>query len=108
MRTINISQSAKRDFLEIKSYVVRKFGAGHWNTIAGEWKTHLKNIADNPGIGSHIDELDGTGYVNVKKYHYKNVIAVYSFSDTELEVHLFMPAMRDFRTHLMNRMLQGL
>ncbi|MDR0781738.1 MAG: type II toxin-antitoxin system RelE/ParE family toxin [Pseudomonadales bacterium] len=107
MRKIRISQSARHDFLEIRSYVVQKFGAKDWNRIAEAWKKHLNSIASNPELGSRIEELEGTGYINCKKYHYKNVFVIYSFDDTALEVHMFMPSMRDFRTHLMHRMLQA-
>jgi plasmid stabilization system protein ParE len=106
MRKIKISGSARHDFLEIKSYVTKKFSAKDWNRIADAWRKNLKKVAGNPELGSKIDELEGTGYVSFRKYHYKNVFAVYSFNDTELEVHLFVPSMRDFRTHLMNRILQ--
>ncbi|WP_423198012.1 Type II toxin-antitoxin system RelE/ParE family toxin [Cupriavidus sp. H19C3] len=105
MRKIIVSKNAKKDFNQIKSYVVKKFSNGDWNKIVDEWQDNLKKVANNPSIGTNIQELDGTGYLNFKKYHHKNVYAVYSFSDDEIRVHMFIPSMRDFRTHLMNRLL---
>lgn len=107
MRRVLISASAKRDFNQIKSYVVRKFSVVDWGNIVEEWQVNINKIANNPEIGTHISELDGTGYSNFKKYHHKNVYVVYSFTDSEVRVHMFIPSMRDFRTHLMNRLLNA-
>jgi plasmid stabilization system protein ParE len=105
MRKIIVSKVAKKDFNQIKSYVVAKFGAIHWNNIVDEWQDNMNKVANNPEIGTQIQELDGTGYKSFKKYHHKNVYAVYSYSETEVHVHMFIPSMRDFKTHLMNRLL---
>lgn len=105
MRKIKLSKNAQKDFNQIKAYVVNKFSQVDWERIVDEWQAHFVNIANNPFIGSNIAELDGAGYVNYKKYHHKQVYAVYSFNEEEIQVHLFIPSMRDFRTHLMNRLL---
>lgn len=105
MRQIKVSASAKEDFKLIRSYVVRKFSAADWNHISNAWQINLNKIAKNPELGSGIPELEDTGYNAFKKYHYKNVYVVYSFSATELEIHMFIPSMRDFRAHLLKRLL---
>ena len=105
MRKIIIAKVAKKDFSQIKSYVVGKFGAIHWNKIVAEWQELTNTLAINPEIGTQIEELEGTGYNNFKKFHHKNVFVVYSFTATELNIHMFIPSMRDFKTHLMNRLM---
>ena len=106
MRKILISDSAKKDFSEKKTYVVAKFGAIHWNKIASEWHESLKKVANNPELGIGIVELSGTGYSSYyRKYRHKKVYAVYSFNASEIRVHMFIPEMRDFRTHVLNRIL---
>jgi len=105
MRKIKVSAAAKKDLNQIKSYVVRKFSLADWNNIVDEWQDNLNKLADNPSIGTNIIELEVTGYINYKKYHHKHVYAVYSFREDEISVHMFIPSMRDFRSHLMNRLL---
>jgi plasmid stabilization system protein ParE len=88
-------------------YVRKKFGAMHWNRIAAEWDAKLKKLTAHPETGAGIAELSGTGYAGYRKVLHKNVYAVYSFNDTELRIHMFIPGMRDFKTHLMHRLLSA-
>lgn len=103
MRKVLVSPSARKDFAEIRSYVVKKFGASHWNQIVGEWQDIFRRIAQNPETGSSIAELSGTGYANYRRHLHKNAYAVYSYNDREVRVHMFIPGMRDFRTHVIKR-----
>jgi toxin ParE1/3/4 len=103
MRKVIFSSSAKKDFSEIRAYVVEKFGPIHWEKIIIEWQEITQRIAHNPDIGSRIAELSGTGYSNYKKYLHKNAYAIYSFNESEVRIHMFIPSMRDFRTHVVNR-----
>jgi plasmid stabilization system protein ParE len=104
-RKVVILQSAKSDYRRIKNNVTQKFGAETWLEINHEWKGKLNKLAVNPELGSNISELDGTGWTVFKRYQYKNAYAVYQTSDALLTVYMFIPSMRDFRRHLMDRLL---
>lgn len=104
-RSILILQSAKSDYRRIKSYVTQKFGNEAWLDINHEWKVKLNKLAVNPELGSNISELDGTGLIGFKRYQYKNAYVVYLTTDELLTVYMFIPSMRDFRRHLMDRLL---
>lgn len=105
IRKIKFLKFSKGDYKEIQSYVVNKFSVLDWNNINNEWQEIVKSVSENPLIGSKIEELDGTGFVNFKKYHHKNVYMVYSFNEENIYIRMFIPSMRDFRTHLMRRLL---
>ena len=104
-RKVVILQSAKSDYRRIKTYVTQKFGAETWLEINHEWKVKLHKLATNPELGNNIFELDGTGLTGFKRYQYKNAYVVYQTSDALLTVYMFIPSMRDFRRHLMDRLL---
>jgi plasmid stabilization system protein ParE len=104
-RKVVILHSAKSDYRRIKNYVMQKFGAETWLEINHEWKVKLNKLATNPELGSNISELDGTGLAGFKRYQYKNAYVVYQTSDALLTVYMFIPSMRDFRRHLMDRLL---
>ena len=105
MRKVIILDSAKKDYAEINQYLLREFGPLTWKNINIEWKDKLQRIAASPQIGADLHELAGTGFGNFKKFCHKNVYAVYAFNEAEIVVYMFIPAMRDFRTHLMHRLL---
>lgn len=104
-RKVVVLQSAKSDYRSIKSYVTQKFGTETWLDINSEWQSKINKLATNPELGSNISELDGTGFTGFKKYQYKNAFVVYQTSDSLLTIYMFIPSMRDFRQHLMNRLL---
>ncbi len=105
IRKVVILQSAKSDYRRIKSYVTQKFGAEAWLAINNEWQTKINRLAAAPELGSNISELDGTGFTGFKKYQHKNADVVYQTSDSLLTIYMFIPSMRDFRRHLMDRLL---
>ena len=105
IRKVVVLQSAKSDYRRIKSYVTQKFGAEAWLTINSEWQTKIKKLAAAPELGSNISELEGTGFTGFKKYQYKNVYVIYQTSGSLLTIYMFIPSMRDFRRHLMDRLL---
>lgn len=105
IRKVVVLQSAKSDFRRIKNYVTQKFGTETWHEINNEWQSKINKLAVAPEIGSNIAELDGTGFTGFKKYQFKNAYVVYQTSDALLIVYMFIPSMRDFRRHLMDRLL---
>jgi len=105
IRKVVVLQSAKSDYRRIKSYVTQKFGAEAWLAINSEWQTKINKLAAAPELGSNISELEGTGFSGFKKYQYKNAYVVYQTSESLLTIYMFIPSMRDFRRHLMDRLL---
>ena len=102
-----VLQSAQIDYRRIKNYVSHKFGAQTWEAINSEWQSKIKKLALDPNLGSNIPELDGTGFSGFKKYQYKNAYVVYHHSAERLTIYMFIPSMRDFRQHLMERLLDA-
>jgi plasmid stabilization system protein ParE len=102
-----VLQSAQSDYRRIKNYVTYKFGTQTWTAINGEWQTKINKLAIDPNLGSNISELDGTGFTGFKKYQYKNAYVVYHHTDELLTIYMFIPSMRDFRRHLMDRLLDA-
>jgi plasmid stabilization system protein ParE len=107
MRKAVVLQSAQIDYRKIKNYVIHKFGAQAWAAINSEWQTKINTLAVDPNLGSDISELDGTGFIGFKKYQYKNAYVIYQYSDALLTIYMFIPSMRDFRQHLMERLLSA-
>ncbi|BDU53049.1 type II toxin-antitoxin system RelE/ParE family toxin [Limnohabitans sp. INBF002] len=102
-----VLQSAQIDYRRIKNYVSHKFGAQTWEAINSEWQSKIKKLALDPNLGSNIPELNGTGFTGFKKYQYKNAYVVYHHSAELLTIYMFIPSMRDFRQHLMERLLDA-
>ena len=107
VRKAVVLQSAQMDYRKIKNYVTHKFGAQAWASINREWQTKINKLAIDPNLGSDILELDGTGFSGFKKYQYKNAYVIYQYSDALLTIYMFIPSMRDFRHHLMERLLSA-
>jgi len=105
VKKIKFLKFAKADYKEIQSYVVKKFSVLDWNNINDEWKLKIEALVENPSSGSKIRELEGTGFVDFRKIHHKNVYMIYSWDEKNIYVRMFVPSMRDFRTHLLKRIL---
>lgn len=104
-RKVVVLQSAKSDYRRIKSYVTQRFGAEAWLVINNEWQTKINKLAATPELGRKISEIDGTGFTGFKKYQHKNAYVFYQTSEELLIVYMFISSMRDFRRHLMERLL---
>ena len=102
-----VLESAQSDYRKIKSYVTHQFGTQTWQAINGEWQKKIKKLAVDPDLGTNMTELDGTGFVGFKKYQHKNALVVYHCTDQLLTIYMFIPSMRDFRRHLMARLLDA-
>jgi plasmid stabilization system protein ParE len=102
-----VLQSAQMDYRRIKNYVTHKFGVQAWEATNREWQSKIKKLALGPNLGSNIHELNGTGFTGFKKYQYKNAYVVYHHSAELLTIYMFIPSMRDFRQHLMERLLDA-
>lgn len=104
-RRIVILDSAKEEFKDIKKYVKREFGDSVWNAVNAEYKRSFKLIKENPQVGSYVDELKELGITNVKYALVRQTRIVYEFDDDLIIVHMFIGTKRDFRTHLLKRLL---
>jgi plasmid stabilization system protein ParE len=107
VREVVVLQSAQSDYRKIKSYVTQKFGTQAWSIINDEWRSKINQLAAAPELGKNILELDGTGFQGFRRHQHKNAYVVYLSSDDVLTIYMFIPNMRDFRRHLMDRLLDA-
>lgn len=103
-RKINILDSAKEEFKDIKKYVKSDFGGVVWNEVNSEYKNALKLIKNNPDIGSYIAELKDIGILNVRCKLVRQTKIVYEFDDDSVVIHMFISTKKDFRVHLLKRL----
>ncbi|MCL2658643.1 MAG: type II toxin-antitoxin system RelE/ParE family toxin [Betaproteobacteria bacterium] len=101
---IVVLDSAKEEFEDIKRYVKKEFGGTVWNAVNAEYKASIKQIKNNPEIGSCIDELKELGIENIKYTLVRQTRIVYEFADDLIVIHMFISTKRDFRTHLLKRL----
>ena len=104
-RKIFILDSAMGEFKDIKAYVNNKFGASAWNSANAEYKKAIQQIKENSHLGSYIDELKDLGMTNIKYILVRQTRVVYEFDDNLVLVHMFIDTKRDFREHLLKRLL---
>jgi len=104
-RRIVILDSAQGEFRDIQKHVQRAFGTSVWREVLAEYKASLERIQHNPEAGSPIDELKEVGIANVRFRLVRQTRVVYAFDDSRVIVHMFIHTRRDFRTHLLKRLL---
>lgn len=100
-----ILDGAKVDFSEVRKYVRRQFGDLVWAEVNQEFKDTIGQIAVNPMLGTHIEELAGLGFDNFRKTLVRQTRVVYEFDTQRLIVHMFVHTKKDFKTHLADRLL---
>jgi toxin ParE1/3/4 len=104
-RKVIILDVAKPDFREIKTYVLSQFGNGVWNEVLEEFKTTINNIGLYPEAGAEIEELKELIQENFRIRLVRQTRIVYEYDDKKVLVHMFIHTMRDFRAHLLKRLL---
>jgi plasmid stabilization system protein ParE len=104
-RAAVILYGAKTDFREIKKHVKKQFGELVWAEVNQEFKSTIKQITTNPMLGTTIDELAGLGFDHFRKTLVRQTRIVYEFDSRQLIVHMFVHTKKDFKTHLVNRLL---
>lgn len=104
-RKVIILNVAKPDFREIKTYVKAQFGDAVWNDVNKEFKITIYNIALSPEAGKEVEELKELGQENFRTRLVRQTRIVYEYDDKEVLVHMFIHTKRDFRAHLMKRLL---
>ncbi|MDR2172909.1 MAG: type II toxin-antitoxin system RelE/ParE family toxin [Burkholderiales bacterium] len=104
-RKVLILNVAKSDFREIKSYVRTQFGESVWKEVNQEFQNTIRNIGLNAEAGQRIEELGELGQDNFKTRLVRQTKIVYAFDEREVLVHMFIHEKRDFRTHLLKRLL---
>ncbi len=104
-RRIVILDSAKEEFRNIRKYVRKEFGESVWNEINAEYKSSFRLIKKDPQIGSCIDELKEIGIVDIRCVLVRQTRVIYEFDEALVLVHMFIATRRDFRTHLLERLL---
>jgi toxin ParE1/3/4 len=106
VRSVILLDSAKEEFKEIKKYVQLEFGDSVWNAVNAEYKKAIQRIKKSPRAGSPVDEVTEVGITNVKYVLVRQTKIVYEFDETQVLVHMFINTKRDFRTHLLKRLLR--
>lgn len=104
-RNAVILQGAKTDFREIKAYVKKQFGDSVWAQVNQELKDAIRYIAENPMLGTRLEELGLLGYDHFRKTLVRQTRVIYEFDDQQVVVHMFIHTRRDFKTHLEQRLL---
>ena len=104
-RKIIVLDSAKAEFRDIKEYVKQEFGDSIWNTVNAEYKTAIRQLKTNPKMGRSLVELKDLGITDIRYVLVRQTRIVYELSDESVIVHMFINTRRDFRCHLLKRLL---
>ncbi|RYE71258.1 MAG: type II toxin-antitoxin system RelE/ParE family toxin [Oxalobacteraceae bacterium] len=105
-RKVIILDAAKPDFQEIKTYVLFQFGREIWNQVFEEFKNTINDIGLYPEAGAEIDELKELFQEPFRIRLVRQTRIVYEYDDKEVLIHMFIHTMRDFRAHLLKRLLK--
>lgn len=106
LRKIFILESAKEEFKDIKKYVRQEFGDEVWRAVHVQFKQSFQLIQDKPTLGSSIDLLAELGVHNIRYVLVRQTKIVYEFDDDKVLIHMFINTRRDFRAHLLQRLLR--
>ena len=106
-RRIFVLGSAQEEFKEIKAHVQQQLGGAVWAAVLAEYRKAFALIQRAPEIGIGIDELKDVGISNVRWTLVRQTRVVYEFNESTVLIHMFIHARRDFRTHLLKRMLSA-
>lgn len=105
-RKVIILDAAKPDFQEIKTSVLSQFGREIWNQVFEEFKNTINDIGLYPEAGAEIDELKELFQEPFRIRLVRQTRIVYEYDDKEVLIHMFIHTMRDFRAHLLKRLLK--
>lgn len=104
-RRVFVLDSAKEEFAALKRRVKGEFGETTWNTINAEYKAAFRRIEDGPEAGNPIDLLQDLGMNQIRYVLVRQTRIVYAYDEHQVLVHMFIHTRRDFRTHLLKRLL---
>ncbi|MDR2214814.1 MAG: type II toxin-antitoxin system RelE/ParE family toxin [Nevskiaceae bacterium] len=104
-RKVIILNAAKPDFREVKHYVNAQFGKNVWKAAYQEFKKTIRNIGLNPASGKRMEELADLGLDNFRIRLVRQTRIVYEYDETTVLIHMFIHTRRDFRAHLLRRLL---
>jgi toxin ParE1/3/4 len=105
-RKLIILDAAKPEFREIKNYVVAQFGDTIWQEVNQEFKATITNIGLHPEAGKEIVELQEIGETKFRLRLVRQTRIVYEYDENKVLIHMFIHTKRDFRTHLLKRLLK--
>ncbi|KMN15943.1 hypothetical protein TU86_04115 [Pseudomonas weihenstephanensis] len=104
-RQFIITENAKKDLSEIKSYVTKEFGKSTWKKAHAEYAAEFKKIRDKPEAGKIVDELKDLGINHILYRLVRQTKIVYEFNESKIIIQLLINTRRDFRSHLLKRVL---
>lgn len=104
-RNALILDSAKSEYKAIKQHVKREFGEASWDKTHAAFKGAIALIKHAPEMGVEIDELTALGITAFRSKLVGQTRIIYEFDDVNVLIHMFIHTRRDFRSHLINRVL---
>lgn len=104
-RRVFVLDSAKEEFAALRRRVKDEFGEPTWKTINAEYKAALRRIEEGPEAGNPIGLLQDLGMNHVRYVLVRQTRIVYAYDAHQVLVHMFIHTRRDFRTHLLKRLL---
>jgi toxin ParE1/3/4 len=96
---------AKSNFREIKSYVESQLSETVWNELNQEFKATIADIRFYPEVGEVDEALHDLREENFGLRLVRQSRIVYEYDDKQVLVHMFVRTKRDFRTHIIKRIL---
>ena len=100
-------RSAEADLRDLRTYVVKNFGAGTWSTTYRKTKDAVARIEAHPLSGKIPDE-----FRNLNIAQYRQVLSgmnriVYEVRGDTAYIHLVCDTRRDLKALLMKRIVQA-
>ncbi|MBT2766894.1 type II toxin-antitoxin system RelE/ParE family toxin [Stenotrophomonas sp. ISL-67] len=105
LRNVLLLDSAKSEFKAIRQYVRKEFGNASWDKARRAFLDAIDLIERSPEMGSDVDELRGLGIAAFRSKLVGQTRIIYEFDDANVIIHMFIHTRRDFRTHLLSRVL---
>jgi plasmid stabilization system protein ParE len=106
-RKVIILNAAKPDFREIRNHVQTQFGGHVWKEVNEEFKSAIANMGLHPEHGRQIEEIGELMLENFRIRLVRQTRIIYEYDENEVLIHMFIHARRDFRTHLLKRLLHS-
>lgn len=105
--TVVFLESAERDLLDLRHYVLANLSAATWNTTLRRLKNSVRKLKSHPRSGAIPDELRA---MNTSQY--RQIVSgmnriIYELRDDTAYIHLVCDTRRDMKSLLTRRILTG-
>lgn len=102
-----VTESAQADMLELKAYLLDRFGLKIWRNCLNELRTGFDRIARYPELGRIPDELASLQMLQFLQVIVGKNRIVYELRDGVVYVHLVCDTRRDLAGVLMRRIVRS-